>query len=211
MDNIDAILDKILHYYNKRTDSNLYGVLKAFSDEFDIAYASYINRADSAIGIDDTFGIDLDWRWGALLNIARNVGESDNDYRTRLALMVQTLHGGTAESLHYAVSLFLGIAPNTDKADRSVMIYDGWKYPNAPDQMKAKGNVICKLHFDVEDRLKYYDGVDTDIINVVKNVKTSGVMFNVVFEYNTHAVLSKYTHQQLSAHTHDQLRKWGIS
>lgn len=211
MNKLEAILDRLPGYYNKHEQSQVYNLLKAFSDEYEIAYSNFISRADNAIGIETTNGDDLDWRWGALLNVIRQNNESDDTYRGRLSSVLNSLQGGTASSIKYAVAVFLGLADNPTKADRCIQIYDGWKYPNADIEMQQYGHLICVFKLDSEDRDIYYPGIEDDIKRQIDIAKAAGVATHVIVELVRYEVLSKYTHQQLSAYTHQQIREWGVS
>lgn len=210
MDKIESVVDRLPGYYDSNSNSQVYNLLKAFTDEFDIVSSQYIDRADSAIGVDKTNGNDLDWRWGSLLNVMRRPGENDGSYRKRLSLATNALHGGTADSIRYAISVFLGISSDDDKTRRYIKIYDGWKYQHAEPSMKHYGHIVCVLSFDSADRGLYYDGIENDIRKYVANIKAAGTILHVMTEFTTYGELSAYTHQQMSARTHEELRKWGV-
>lgn len=102
MNKLEAILNRLVSYYDKDDKSQIYNILKAFADEFEIVSSEYIDRADNAIGVETSDGKDLDWRWGSLLNVARRNGENDDTYRKRLQVIsgsgarnytIITIHG----------------------------------------------------------------------------------------------------------------------
>lgn len=208
MEKFNSIIDRLPKHYSRDPQSQIYNILKAFADEFEIVYSEYIERANNAIGIDNTLGQDLDWRWGSLLNISRRVGESDTTYRKRLSRSMSTLHGGTAESIKYAVSIMLGIEDDEIRVNKFIKIYDGWEYDGAEPEMKQYGHIICVIILDTEDSI-YYDGIEDDIIQYIENVKAAGTAMHVIVEFIKYSVLSMRTYQQLSERTHDQIRKWG--
>lgn len=211
MDKIEAILNRLPGYYDKSTASQVYNILKAFADEFDIAYVDYIKRADDDIGVENTVGDDLDWRWGKLINIKRQFNESDSTYRKRLMSATNALHGGTADSIQYAVAIFLGLADDEEKSNRCIKVYDGWDYPNPPDEDSTDyGNIICAFKLDPEDRDIYYDGIEDDIVNAIADVKAAGTILHVIVEFTRYQVLKGYTHQQLAEYTNKQIREWGV-
>ena len=72
MDKIEAIVQRLPHFYAAYDNKSImYGILKAFADEFDIVVNDYINRSDNDIGIMTTDERDLEWRWGALMGFPR--------------------------------------------------------------------------------------------------------------------------------------------
>ena len=210
MNKLEAILNRLVSYYDKDDKSQIYNILKAFADEFEIVSSEYIDRADNAIGVETTDGRDLDWRWGSFLNIARQDGEDDDTYRKRLSSVANSLQGGTAASIRYAVAISLGLANDDAKAERCIRIYDGWKYPNAEEEMRAFGHVVCVFKFEAEDRDLYYDGIEEDVVEAMNRAKAAGIITHALIEYTRHNELMPYTHLQLSTDTHDQIRKVGI-
>lgn len=210
MNKLGAILNRLVSYYDKDDKSQIYNILKAFADEFEIVSSEYIDRADNAIGVETTDGRDLDWRWGSFLNIARQDGEDDDTYRKRLSSVANSLQGGTAASIRYAVAISLGLANDDAKAERCIRIYDGWKYPNAEEEMKAFGHVVCVFKFETEDRDLYYDGIEEDVVEAMNRAKAAGIIAHALIEYTRHNELALFTHLQLSTSTHDQIRKVGV-
>lgn len=211
MNKLEAILNRLVSYYDKDDKSQIYNILKAFADEFEIVSSEYIDRADNAIGVETSDGKDLDWRWGSLLNVARRNGENDDTYRKRLLSVVNSLQGGTAASIRYAVAIFLGLANDDAKAERCIRVYDGWKYPNAEIEMKAYGHLICVFKLDPEDQDLYYSGIEGDIEKQIGLIKAAGVIAHVIVELTRHSVIGKYRHNELVNLTHKQIREWGIS
>ena len=210
MNKLEAILNRLASYYDKDDKSQIYNILKAFADEFEIVSSEYIDRADNAIGVETADGRDLDWRWGSFLNIARQDGEDDDTYRKRLSSVANSLQGGTAASIRYAVAISLGLANDDAKAERCIRIYDGWKYPNAEEEMKAFGHVVCVFKFEAEDRDLYYDGIEEDVVEAMNRAKAAGIIAHALIEYTRHNELALFTHLQLSTSTHDQIRKVGV-
>lgn len=210
MNKLEAILNRLVSHYDKDDKSQIYNILKAFADEFEIVSSEYIDRADNAIGVETTDGRDLDWRWGSFLNIARQDGEDDDTYRKRLSSVANSLQGGTAASIRYAVAISLGLANDDAKAERCIRIYDGWKYPNAEEEMKAFGHVVCVFKFETEDRDLYYDGIEEDVVEAMNRAKAAGIIAHALIEYTRHNELALFTHLQLSTSTHDQIRKVGV-
>lgn len=210
MNKLEAILNRLVSYYDKDDKSQIYNILKAFADEFEIVSSEYIDRADNAIGVETTNGKDLDWRWGSFLNIARQDGEDDNTYRKRLSSVANSLQGGTASSIRYAVAISLGLVNDDAKVERCIKIYDGWKYPGAEEEMKAFGHVVCVFKFDAEDSDLYYDGIEEDVVEAMNRAKAAGIIAHALIEYTRHNELAPFTHLQLSTSTHDLIRKMGV-
>ena len=209
---VQYILSKLPHYYNKYEKSQLYCFIKAIADEYDVAYNNYISRLGRCLSIDDTLDSDLDWKWGHLFNTKQMPGESAATYRQRLSNILNSLIGGTKDSVYYAVMVGLGLLSNPDAASRCISIYDGWKYtgPGSTPDMLMDGNVVCSLSFtDANDRSIYYDGIENDIIDIMSKSVAAGIVPHVVIGYTTYGELTKFTYGQLSAYTYDSIRKWG--
>lgn len=211
MNKLEAILNRLVSYYDKDDKSQIYNILKAFADEFEIVSSEYIDRADNAIGVETTDGRDLDWRWGSFLNVARQDGEDDDTYRKRLSSVANSLQGGTAASIRYAVAISLGLANDDAKAERCIKIYDGWKCPDAEEEMKAFGHLVCVFKLDPEDQDLYYTGIEDDIEKQINFTKAAGVIAHVIVELTRYSVVGKYRHNELVSLTHKQIREWGIS
>lgn len=212
MDKIEAILNRIPNFYVREKTSRMYGVLNAFASEFDIAEVEYIQRADKAVGIMDTDPRDLDWRWGEFLGVHRLINEGDEAYRMRLVNTINSLHGGTADAIRYAVALILGIADDTTRMERQILIYDAWKYPNSPQSMKTYGNFMIVVKFDGDNDFDdmYYDGVEDDIASVVSVVKAAGTNCAVVFGCTSNEYVGQFHHHQLQPFTQDDIR-WRLT
>lgn len=213
MDKINAVLDRLPKFYSKDQQSVLYNVIKSITDEYDIANIGYIGRADSDIGVDTTTGADLDWRWGSLLSVDRIPNESDDSYRKRLASSVGKLHGGTADSIQYVVSVFLGIIDSQGDIGDNIKIYDAWKYDGTGilEEDKVYGHIVCTFEPSVVTRDIYYQGIESDILKYIDSAKATGIIAHVIVKFTSYGTLSKYTHSQLAPYTHDQLAKWSLS
>lgn len=210
MNRIEAILSRLPKFYNHNESGQLYNLLKSISDEFDVTQVDFIDRADSAIGIDKCSDSDLDWRFGSLLSIARRPGEKDSIYRKRLQSATNALHGGTADSIKYSVAVFLGLADDEEKANRCIKVYDGWKYPNAEIEMRKYGHLVCVFKLEPGDQDIYYTGIEKDIEEQINFTKAAGVSAHVIVELVRYGDVGRYTHEYLSAYTHRQIREWGV-
>lgn len=178
MDRTSTILNRFPSFWNK--DS---GIVRAIVD----AMASELSRADDQInvvdqmiGINGTFGNDLDKRWGALLNIPRHLGEDDVKYRNRLGTSISNLSGGTADALKYATSVVLG-TDGVEMINDPISIIDAWLYTGngVSESDKAYGHVVC--YIDV-DAAPYLDETRVnDLYSVLKSAKASGTMVHLVW------------------------------
>lgn len=212
MDKIEAILSRIPKFYERDTTSKMYGVLSAFASEFDIVGLDFIQRADNNIGIMDTDPRDLGWRWGNFLGVPRTINETDEEYRMRLVNTINSLHGGTADAIRYAVALILGIADDSERMERQIKIYDAWKYGSVPAENRTYGNFVIVVKFDGDDDFDdmYYDGIEDDIIDVVSGVKAAGTNGIVLFGCTANSFVSQFHHHQLQKFTHDDIR-WRLT
>lgn len=212
MDKISTILNRIPHFYERDATSKMYNVLNAFASEFDIVNVDYIQRADNDVGIMETDPRDLGWRWGNFLGVQRTINETDEEYRMRLVNTINSLHGGTADAIRYAVALILGIADDSERIERQIKIYDAWKYGAVPAENRTYGNFVIVIKFDNDSDFDdiYYDGIEDDIINVVSGVKAAGTNGMVLFGCTAYSVVSQYHHHQLQKFTHDDIR-WRLA
>lgn len=213
MNKLDLMLNKLPHFYNTNPTSNIYKLFSALSDEFNIVYQNCITRIDSDTDIYTTAEEDLEWRWGSLLGIKRGEDESVEVYRNRLALVTNTLHGGTANSLKYAIAIFLRLTEYPDEMDDCIHIYDGWECTDseATSEMKQNGHVVCIFSFSSMNKdIAYYDGIEDDIMIYLNSIKAAGVIVHIIAKYTKYEKLEEYTHEQLESYTYDQLERWGL-
>ena len=215
MDRIEATVNRLPHYYNRLATSQVYNLIKAFTDEFEIQYNDYIKRLDNSLGIATTNGADLDWRWGSILKIPRVTSESDEAYRKRLMAMTSILAGGTAQSIKFAIAVFLGIY-DTDQIviDDYIQIYDGWEYDGIfkEPEMDAYGHVVAIISFAPHDEHTiWYEGIEDDLTLWLAVYKAAGVYLHVVVRYTSYQQLGAYTYGELASYSYDAIRKWGIS
>ena len=209
---INFVMEKFPHYYNVKDASQLYKLVSAIATEFSTSYIDYIDRLNKCLSIDDTLDADLEWKWGHLFNTRQMPDEYAATYRQRLSNLLNTLVGGTKDSVYYAVMVGLGLLSKPDIASRCIGIYDGWKYtgPGSTPDMLTDGNVICNLSFaDADDRSIYYDGIENDIIDIMSKSVAAGIIPHVIISYTIYGELTRFTYGQLSAYTYDSIRKWG--
>ena len=189
MDKISAVLNRFpQHAYdgeNISTTSVLYNVIKSIIDEFNITMNN-IDRINKMIGIDNTLPEDIYNRFGALLNIKQNPGETDEQYRSRLKVSVTALSGGTAEAIKYAIASVIGIATNEDAINEYIKVYDAWKYPYEFDPGvitdTSYGNIICTIDLQAnEGAMMMYNRV----MDTINTTKASGIYPYLLFIYNS--------------------------
>ncbi len=209
MDKIEAIVQRLPHFYAAYDNKSImYGILKAFADEFDIVVNDYINRSDNDIGIMTTDERDLEWRWGALMGFPRLGNESYEKYRMRLVNMVNALRGGTATAIRYAVALMLGIADDTTETEKKIKVYDAWEYDNTPEGFKEYGNFVVIITLDGEDfDVHYYDGIEGDIDDIIKVVKAAGTNCVVLIGNTTYEDIKQYHYHQIWHISHSTITR----
>lgn len=177
MDKISAVMQRFPQYaYNKENiKSTLYKLIEAIIKEFNITVTN-IDKLDAMLDINRTLPDDLYNRWGALLNIKQNIGETDEQYRERLKVSVTSLSGGTAEAIKYAVACGLGINNDSIAMDR-IKVYDAWKY-DGDGVDKDYGYIVCDVDLN-------YGDYSIDIENIVKesanNVKAGGTVIQFIY------------------------------
>ena len=93
---MQASFPHLYDVYNEKTI--LYALLSVYADRAK-SRLRIIDRLYAMIGIDSTYDEDLEYRWGSLLGIKRNSGESYSDYRARLLIIYASLADGTAEAI----------------------------------------------------------------------------------------------------------------
>ena len=176
MNKIDNVLYNLPEHWNKKRTSTLFKIINAITSEME-EQTKQIERIDSANGIDTAIGIDLDNRWGKILNIERYYGESDEEYRKRLKISISVLVGGTAEAIKFAVCNIL----NTNNTDKyifdKVNVMDAWEY-SMGNIDQSPGNAVCIINID---DIIFNDAITNDIMRVVNKVKASGVKVHFIF------------------------------
>ena len=93
------------HIYDVYNDKTiLYAILSIYASKYNMT-RDIIDRIYGMIGIETTYDEDLEHRWGSMLGIYKEIGESYDDYRARLMIVYASFSGGTAEAIKYAVGL----------------------------------------------------------------------------------------------------------
>lgn len=206
MEKIDAVLNRFPQYaYDPENKSSvLYQLIKSIIDEFNITMNN-INRIDRMLNIDTVLPDDLYDRFGALLNIKRNKGETDEQYRSRLKVSVTSLSGGTAEAIKYSIASSLSIHGDTNAMDR-VKVYDAWNYDGDRDDIiKDYGYIVCVIDLN---QVGYSIDIEKAITESANNVKAAGTI--IQFIYNNYRViyyaeLDNLRYIELDAITYDKV------
>lgn len=181
MDRLEYILQRMPSFYNTSAqDSVLRTIINALTSEISL-YDDKVSRVGNAIGINTTTGSDIDTRWGSLLNIMREYGESDDDYRNRLKTSIIQLQGGTALSLRHAVSIAMGITNSVDIQSR-IRVYDAWECPTQyPSSIISTlpGNVIALIDTDGQSP----SNINQQRVNTnISIAKAAGVNVQVIYD-----------------------------
>lgn len=192
------------HAYNAESvDTKLYGLIKAIADEFEIV-TSNIDRVQDMLSIDTISPDDIHGRFGALLNITRNQGETDDQYRNRLKTSITALSGGTAEAIKYAIACGLGIN-NDVEAMKHIQVYDAWEYDGNADVRKEYGYIVCTIDLNAGS---FSLNDEATIIEAANGVKAAGVIIQFVysnFRIEYYMDLDKITYSSLSTLTYSQV------
>lgn len=194
----------IYDIYNEKTI--LYALLSVYADKSK-ERLRIIDRLYAMIGIDSTYDEDLEYRWGSLLGVYRNKGESYSDYRSRLLIIYSSLAGGTAEAIKYAIASTIGISSDVNAINKYIKVYDAWEYPeevlyksltnkdnvflnqNFVTNMKIistdYGHIICTIDLEANESITtMYD----KIMTAIKKTKASGIYPYLLFIYITNEI-----------------------
>lgn len=205
MDKLEAILKRFPQntYDANNSTLALYKLIKAIVDEF-IITEDNIDRVDKMIGINTALPDDIYNRFGALLNIKQNPGETDEQYKNRLKTSVVALSGGTADAIKYAIACGLGTNNDPAAMDR-IRIYDAWKYPGTDNINRDYGYVVCEIDLNQD---KYSKEIEDIVAESANNVKASGVVIQFIYHnYRIvyYAELDDITYTSLSTSTYSQV------
>lgn len=179
LEELQSRFPDIYDVYNEETV--IYALLTIYSGSHDDRLA-IIDRLYAAIGIDDTYDEDLEWRWGSLLHISRKGGESADAYRARLKLAYLSLKGGTAEAIKYAVGIVVGLTADKDIIDKYIQVYDSWDYTNIDPNIQPQDGafvVAIDLGFLESTSIDFA----ADVPYAVNTTKASGTQPYVLYFY----------------------------
>ena len=206
MNKIEAVMSRFpQHTYNPEDENSaLYKLIRAILDEFE-STTDNIDRVNDMLGINTVRPDDIYNRFGALLGIKQNKGETDEQYRNRLQTSVTALSGGTIEAIKYAIACGLGVNNDNTAMDR-IHVYDAWKYPEQNESItKEYGYVVCSIDLNKAE-------FSTDIEEIVKqsadNVKAAGIIIQFIY-YNFRVVyyaeLDEITYASLSTMKYNEV------
>lgn len=204
------------HLYNVYDKSTiLYALLSVFGERMGTR-TDIIDRLYAMIGIDSTYDEDLEHRWGSLLGVYRQNGESFNDYRSRLLIVYSSLAGGTAEAIKFAIASAIGITFDTNAINQYIKVYDAWKYLyEVPDKSLTNkddvltnqnfitntevisatyGHIICTVDLSVNEGIA---GMYSKIMNAINTTKASGIYPYLLFIYITHELTTLSYREQI--------------
>lgn len=209
LSNMQSSFPHIYNVYDHNTI--LYALLSVYASKFG-AKEDIINRVYAMIGIDSTYDEDLEHRWGSLLGIYKNNGESFRDYRARLMIVYASLTGGTEEAIKYAVASTIGISSDQDMINEYIHIYDAWTYydsdikPNSTDptfdpltnsainktndgfvlnkpyDIHKYGAFVCTIDLTVDEGIAAYHD---KVMRAINQTKASGIAAYLVLLYIT--------------------------
>ena len=184
---LQSLFPSIYDVYNEKTV--LYALLTIYAEKIQ-SKLSIIDRLNAMIGIQSTYDVDLERRWGTMLGLYKGVNESYNNYRARLIIAYLSLIGGTAKAIKYAIASMLGVIDDGD-IDKYINVYDAWKYDGSFDIVKLVedgeitqeyGDIICLIDLAYNENAI----VNTnDIMNAVNMVKASGTIPQLLFQHTT--------------------------
>lgn len=217
LSNMQSSFPHIYNVYDHNTI--LYALLSVYASKFG-AKEDIINRVYAMIGIDSTYDEDLEHRWGSLLGIYKNNGESFRDYRARLMIVYASLTGGTEEAIKYAVASTIGISSDQDMINEYIHIYDAWTYydsdikPNPTDptfdpltnsvinktndgfvlnkpyDIHKYGAFVCTIDLTVDEGIAAYHD---KVMRAINQTKASGIAAYLVLLYITNELCTIHT------------------
>lgn len=206
LEELQSRFPHIYDVYNEKTV--LYALLDIYAKNHEYKLG-LIDRLYSALGIEDTYDEDLEWRWGSLLNLYRHPNESYSDYRSRLEIVYPSLVGGTAEAIKYAVATAIGLTSDSDVIDQYIHVYDAWEYEgeiiddgsshdtyepttntnlalndgfktNLPYNLKKYGAFVVTVDLSISETIADYQKAVTE---AVMNTKASGTQPYIIYLY----------------------------
>jgi hypothetical protein len=206
LEELQSRFPHIYDVYNEKTV--LYALLDIYAKNHEHKLG-LIDRLYAALGIEDTYDEDLEWRWGSLLNLYRHPNESYSNYRSRLEIVYPSLVGGTAEAIKYAVATAIGLTSDSDVIDQYIHVYDIWEYEgeiiddgsshdtyepttntnlalndgfktNLPYSIKKYGAFVVTVDLSISETIADYQKAVTEAI---MNTKASGTQPYIIYLY----------------------------
>lgn len=183
LEELQSRFPHIYDVYNEKTI--LYALLDIYAKNHEYKLG-LIDRLYAALGIEDTYDEDLEWRWGSLLNLYRHPNESYSDYRSRLEIVYPSLVGGTAEAIKYAVATAIGLTSDSDVIDQYIHVYDAWEYKGeiiddgSSHDLKKYGAFVVTVDLSISETIADYQKAVTE---AVMNTKASGTQPYIIYLY----------------------------
>lgn len=208
------------HIYDVYNDKTiLYALLSIYASKYDLT-REIIDRIYGMIGIETTYDEDLEHRWGSMLGIYKEIGESYDDYRERLMIVYASFSGGTAEAIKYAVAVTVGISTEKSIIDKYINIIDAWEYDheliphdtdpkydvitnntncltntgfilNKPYDAHKDGAFVCTIDLSINESIHYYKD---KIMTAINKTKASGINAYLVFLYISNEIADVVRH-----------------
>lgn len=208
------------HIYDVYNDKTiLYAILSIYASKYNMT-RDIIDRIYGMIGIETTYDEDLEHRWGSVLGIYKEIGESYDDYRTRLMIVYASFSGGTAEAIKYAVAVTVGISTEKSIIDKYINIIDAWEYDheliphdtdpkydavtnntncltntgfvlNKPYDAHRDGAFVCTIDLSINESIHYYKD---KIMTAINKTKASGINAYLAFLYISNEIADVVRH-----------------
>lgn len=212
------------HIYDVYNDKTiLYAILSIYASKYNMT-RDIIDRIYGMIGIETTHDEDLEHRWGSMLGIYKEIGESYDNYRARLMIVYASFSGGTAEAIKYAVAVTVGISTEKSVIDKYINIIDAWEYDheliphdtdpkydtitnnincltntrfvlNKPYDAHKDGAFVCTIDLSINESIHYYKD---KIMTAINKTKASGINAYLAFLYISNEIADIVRH---SGHT----------
>lgn len=208
------------HIYDVYNDKTiLYAILSIYASKYNMT-RDIIDRIYGMIGIETTYDEDLEHRWGSMLGIYKEIGESYDDYRARLMIVYASFSGGTAEAIKYAVAVTVGISTEKSVIDKYINIIDAWEYDheliphdtdpkydaitnntncltntgfvlNKPYDAHKDGAFVCTIDLSINESIHYYKD---KIMTAINKTKASGINAYLAFLYISNEIADVVRH-----------------
>lgn len=207
LDRLQYVIDRLPSFWDKHEqDSRIRAVVKSFTDELAL-YDVQMDNANDMVGIITTNGLDLDDKWGKILDIPRMPGEDDSIYRNRMMTSVNNLSGGTKSAIRYSIGVAMNISTNEADMIRRINVVDAWLYNGAEPVDKDRGCVVCVVDLD-GGIFEYKASIETVVMEAIKDTKASGVKVQLIFKnyrIMTYEQMATSSYMQLYTFRYNQL------
>lgn len=161
---ISEIYKTLPCYYAKDSDTNIYRFLNSFADSLE-TFSSNLNLMRSQLYVDTASGDSLD-KLGAVFNLPRMPGESDNLYRARIKSYIPGfLGGGTFDAIVTNVK---------NRWGWDVLVKE---YPSSPYIPKIKVRIILNENYPGNYPTIGFD----EFHRYIGEIKAAGVGYDTAF------------------------------